>query len=101
MTIKTTLLAAVVAVAGGAGAMALVQAADQTAAVEKPVVTIPANVLNAGDIESRLTAQGIKVKEIEIRDLLAKVEGFDAQGREIELVIDRRNGETLSHEYDR
>ena len=25
---------------------------------------------------------------------------YDAQGREIELVIDRRNGETLSHEYD-
>jgi hypothetical protein len=97
MTIKTTLLAAVVAVAGGAGAVALAQ----TAAVEQPVVTIPANALSVGEIESRLTAQGIKVKEIEVHDLLAEVEGFDAQGREVDLVIDRRNGETLSHKYDR
>jgi hypothetical protein len=40
------------------------------------------------------------VKEIEVRDLLAEVDGFDAQGREVELVIDRRSGELLSHKYD-
>jgi hypothetical protein len=104
MTTKTTsnrgrglIVAAVIAVAGGAGAAAWAQ----TAAVENPGVTIPANVLSVGDIESRLAAQGIKVKEIEVRDLLAEVEGWDAQGREIELTIDRRNGETLAHEYDR
>jgi hypothetical protein len=97
MTIKTTLLATLVAVTGGAGAVALAQ----TAAVENPGVTVPANVLSVGDIEARLTSQGIKVKEIEVRDLLAEVDAFDAQGREIELVIDRRNGETLSHEFDR
>ncbi len=57
-------------------------------------------MLSIGEIESRLTAQGIKVKEIEVRDLLAEVEGYDAQGREVELVIDRRSGETLSHKYD-
>ncbi len=103
MTIKTAsstrglLLATVVAVAGGAGAAAWAQ----TTPVENTGVTIPANVLSVGEIESRLTAQGIKVKEIEVRDLLAEVEGYDAQGREIELVIDRRSGEMLSHKYDR
>lgn len=103
MTLKTTSstrglwLAAVVAVAGSAGAAAWAQ----TTPAEKTGVTLPANLLSVGEIESRLTAQGIKVKEIEVRDLLAEVEGYDAQGREIELVIDRRSGETLSHEYDR
>lgn len=100
MTIGTSgtralLLAAVVTLAGVAGASAWAQNAP-----EKAVVNVPANVLSIGEIESRLTAQGIKVKEIEVRDLLAEVEGYDAQGREVELVIDRRSGETLSHKYD-
>lgn len=92
---RGAVLAAVVAVAGVGGAAAWAQTAGQ-----ERVVQVPANALSAGEIESRLTAQGIKVKEIKIRDLLAKVEGFDAQGREIEVVIDRRNGEMLSHEFD-
>jgi len=94
---RAVLLASIVAVAGGAGAAAWAQ----NVPVEKAEVTIPANVLSVGEIEARLTAQGIKVKEIEVRDLLAEVEGYDAQGREVELTIDRRNGETLAHEYDR
>jgi hypothetical protein len=97
MAKRAVLLATLAAVAGGAGAAAWAQ----TAPVEKTGVTIPAGVLSVGDIESRLTAQGIKVKEIEVRDLLAEVEGFDVQGREIELVVDRRNGETLAYKYDR
>jgi len=78
-------------IVGGSGAAVWAQA---------PKVTVPANVLSVGDIESRLTTQGIKVKEIEVRDLLAEVEGYDAQGREVELVLDRRSGEVLSHKYD-
>lgn len=90
------LLAAVLIVSGSGAA-----ARAQTASVEESAkVTVPANALSVGDIESRLTAQGIKVKEIEVRDLLAEVEGYDAQGREVELVIDRRSGELLSHKYD-
>jgi hypothetical protein len=81
----------------GAGAAAWAE----TAPVWNAKVAVPANVLSISDIETRLTAQGIKVKEIEVRDLLAEVEGYDAEGREVELVIDRRNGETLSHKYDR
>ena len=54
-----------------------------------------------GDIESRLTAQGIKIREIELRDLVVEVEGRDAQGRKVELLVDRRNGEILSQKLDR
>lgn len=93
--VRGAVLAAVVALAGIGGAAAWAQ----TAGPER-VVKVPENALSAGEIESRLTAQGIRVKEIKIRDLLAKVEGYDAQGREIEVVIDRRSGEMLSHEFD-
>ncbi|HEY0681275.1 MAG TPA: PepSY domain-containing protein [Steroidobacter sp.] len=92
--VRAVLFATVVTLAGVAGASAWAQNAEK-------VVDVPANALSAGEIESRLTAQGIKVKEIEMRDLLAEVEGYDAQGREIEVMIDRRSGEILSHKFDR
>jgi hypothetical protein len=92
--VRALMLAAVVTLTGVAGASAWAQTAPE------PVVKVPANALSVGEIESRLSAQGIKVKEIEIHDLLAEVEGYDAQGREVEMVIDRRSGETLSHKYD-
>ncbi len=100
MTIGTSgaralLMATVVTLAGVVGASAWAQTSSSTG-----VVAVPANALSIGEIESRLSAQGIKVKEIKLRDLLAKVEGYDAQGREIEIVVDRRNGETLSHKYE-
>jgi hypothetical protein len=94
--VRAAMMAAVVTLAGVAGAAAWAQ--TQTAA--EPVVKVPANALSAGEIESRLSAQGYKVKEIEIQDLLAEVEAYDAQGREVDMVIDRRSGETLSHKYD-
>ena len=92
--VRAVLFATVATLTGVAGAAAYAQQAPEK------VVNVPANALSVGEIESRLAAQGIKVKEIKVRDLLAEVEGYDAQGREIELMIDRRNGETLSHEYD-
>jgi len=96
-TRKAAGLLAAVLVVGGSGAAVW----GQSASVEQSTkIAVPANVLSVGDIESRLTAQGIKVKEIEVRDLLAEVEGYDAQGREVELVLDRRSGELLSHKYD-
>lgn len=93
--LRTGLLAAVASLAAVAGV-----AYAQTQAAQEQVVQVPANALSAGEIESRLTAQGIKVKEIEMKDLIAEVDGYDAQGREIDLIIDRRNGETLSHRLD-
>jgi hypothetical protein len=93
-SVRALMLASVVTLAGAAGASAWAQNAPE------PVVKVPANVLSVGEIESRLSAQGIKVKEIEVHDLLAEVEGYDAQGREVEMVLDRRSGELLSHKYE-
>ena len=59
------------------------------------------DLLSLGDIETRLTAQGIKIREIELKDLVVEVEGRDANGRKVELLIDRRTGETLSQKLDR
>jgi hypothetical protein len=58
-------------------------------------------LLSLGDIESRMTAQGITIREIELRDTVVEVEGRDAEGREVELLVDRRNGEILSRKLDR
>jgi hypothetical protein len=58
-------------------------------------------LLSLGDIESRLTAQGIAIREIELRDSVVEVEGRDAQGRKVELLVDRRNGEILSRKLDK
>lgn len=95
MNMRAAWVAGVLAIAGLAAT-----AWAETAPSGNAKVEVPAGVLSVGDIETRLGAQGIKVKEVEIRDLIAEVEGYDAQGREVELVIDRRNGETLAHKYD-
>lgn len=93
--LRAAVFAAAVTVAGGMNT-ALAQTPPA-----KPAATTPANLLSLGEIESRLAAEGIKIKEIEVRDLLLEIEGYDAQGREIELVVDRRTGETLSHKFDK
>jgi hypothetical protein len=41
------------------------------------------------------------VKEMEVHDKVLEVEGYDAQGREIDLIVDRRSGEILSRKLDR
>ncbi|HEU4484303.1 MAG TPA: PepSY domain-containing protein [Povalibacter sp.] len=60
-----------------------------------------ASVLSLGDLESRMVAQGITIREIELRDLVAEVEGRDASGRKVELLVDRRSGEILSRKLDK
>lgn len=85
------LVAAMLVVSGLSVAVA------QSVAPAQPVqADANANLLSLADIETRMTAQGIKIKEIEIQDLLVEVEGFDAQGRKIELKLDRRTGDVLS-----
>jgi hypothetical protein len=59
-----------------------------------------ANLLGLTDIESRLTAQGIRVREMEVHGKVLEVEGTDAQGRKLDLIVDRRNGEILSRKQD-
>lgn len=58
------------------------------------------SLLSLGEIETRLTAQGITISEVELRDSVAEVEGRDAQGRKVELLVDRRTGEILSNKPD-
>lgn len=95
--LRAAVFAAAVTVSGG---MNTVLAQAQTAPPQPAAIT-PANLLSLGEIESRLAAQGIKIKEIEVRDLLLEIEGYDAEGRKIEIVVDRRSGETLSHKFDK
>ncbi|HEY6642056.1 PepSY domain-containing protein [Povalibacter sp.] len=89
-SLRTAVLAGVLVVTGG---VALAQTQTTT-----PVEA--ADVLSIADIESRLVAQGIRIEEIELRDLVVEVEGRDANGREVELLVDRRTGEILSREMD-
>ena len=84
------------ALAGILAFMSLSVGAQQASA---PTAASP--VLSLGDIESRLTAQGITIREIELRDSVVEVEGRDAQGKKVELLVDRRNGEILSRKLDR
>jgi uncharacterized membrane protein YkoI len=60
----------------------------------------PADALSIAEIEAQLVAQDIHIEEIELRDLVVEVEGRDAAGREVELVLDRRTGAVLSRKFD-
>jgi hypothetical protein len=82
-----------------AGVLALMSLSAGAQQASTPAA--PATVLSLGEIESRLTAEGIKIEEIELRDSVLEVEGRDAQGRKVELLVDRRNGEILSRKLDR
>ena len=57
--------------------------------------------LSLGEIERRVTATGLRVTEMEVKDRIVEVEGRDASNREVELVMDRRSGEVLSRKLDR
>jgi hypothetical protein len=56
--------------------------------------------LSLSEIEQRVTATGIRVTEIEVKDRIVEVEGRDASNREVDLVVDRRSGEILSRKLD-
>lgn len=86
--------AALVAAAMGLGTPSWAQA------VAPAAVQVPADAMSAAQVESRLAALGFKVQEIELHDLLAEAEVLDAQGRELDITLDRRNGEILAMKYD-
>lgn len=83
-----------------AGILAFMSLSAGAQQASTPAATA-APVLSLGDIESRLTAQGITIHELELRDSVVEVEGRDAQGKKVELLVDRRNGEILSRKLDR
>jgi uncharacterized membrane protein YkoI len=82
-----------------AGVLALMSLSAVAQQAATPAANNP--VLSLGEIESRLTAEGIKIDEIDLRDSVVEVEGRDAEGREVELLVDRRTGEILSRKLDR
>ena len=89
------------------GAAGLTFAADPVPAQTpetSPATSAPqpstSNVLSLSEIESRLEAQGLRVKEMEVHDKVLDVEAYDAQGRELDLIVDRRSGEILSRKFD-
>lgn len=55
-------------------------------------------VLGFDELEQIAIAEGITPTKLEARDLLLKVEGFDADGRKVKLHLDRRTGDVLSRE---
>ena len=60
----------------------------------------PDKFLSLGEIERRVTATGLRITEIEVKDRVVEVEGRDASNREVELLVDRRSGEILSRKLE-
>jgi hypothetical protein len=70
------------------------QVADPSAsATNQPSLTLT-------EIEQILQKEGIRVTELEVKDRVVEAEGYDAQNREIEVLVDRRSGEVLSRNFD-
>ena len=73
------------------------QQQDPPAASSSPAAD---KFLSLTEIERRVTATGIRVTEIEVKDRIVEVEGRDSSNREVDLVVDRRSGEILSRKLD-
>lgn len=101
MNMKALLKSRLLAVT--ASGIVAVAGASAVAAQTSPVPTASPTgtpMLSLTEIEAQLAAEGVKISDIELRDLVVEIEGHDAEGREIELVVDRRNGQTLSRRFD-
>mgnify|MGYP000846925555 CR=1 FL=1 len=59
-----------------------------------------AKTMSLDAVEKRAAALGVRAHEIEVKGAAVKVEGRDAQNREVELLIDRRTGEVLDRRFD-
>jgi hypothetical protein len=104
-TIKSTLSAALlcIAVSGVPVGPVFAQPALQSpglpsvqSALPPPIST--AGVLPQSEMDRRVASYGLYVTEMEIRDLLLKVEGYDSEKRKVKLILDRRNGDLLARE---
>lgn len=85
------------------GTLALPAAAQQPM---PPPIYQSAPVEHARDfheLERMAMAEVPYIKKMEVRDMLLKVDGFDAQGMKVKLYMDRRTGNVLSREvkYDK
>jgi len=75
-------------------AAALLSVAACTA-VGQPVAS-PPNWRGMAELEQIGIKEGLTVTEIESKQRLAEVEGYDAQSRKVKLIVDRQTGEILS-----
>ncbi len=98
---RTLVPASWVAAIACAASIASLPAQAQTPATSDTTRAQPAGVLSLCEIETRLTARGITIHELEVRDSVVEVEGIDGQGKKVDLRVDRRNGEILSQKEDR
>lgn len=57
-----------------------------------------AGMLGMAELERRGIAEGLTVTEIEAKQRLGEIKGYDRQSRKVKLVVDRRTGEILSRE---
>lgn len=97
MTARTkhlTLALALAALAGLSGHVAFAQSAAPRPYVETTRPT--AAVLPFEQLERIATREIAHVTELEVRDLLLKAKGYDAQGMKVEVLLDRRDGYVLS-----
>jgi len=63
---------------------------------QQPGTATPSNWLGMAELERIGVNEGFTVTEIETKQRLAEVEGYDAQSRKVKLVVDRQTGEILS-----
>jgi hypothetical protein len=68
--------------------------------VEAPAPANNQASLTLTEIEQILQREGIRVTELEVKDRVVEAEGYDAQNREVEVLVDRRSGEVLSRKFD-
>ncbi|HLS82786.1 MAG TPA: PepSY domain-containing protein [Steroidobacter sp.] len=82
-----------------AAAVTLLTIASPTeSAAAEPAADV--QTLSLDEIERRLKAEGLVVEEMEIEGLIVEVDARDADGREVDLKIDRRTGEILARKFD-
>lgn len=70
----------------------------QSSALRPHVETAPpaTAVLPFEQLERIAAREMTHVTELEVRDLLLKAKGYDAQGMKVEILVDRRDGHVLS-----
>jgi len=102
MTVRNMLHPASLAIAGilGMGTGALAQQPPATDTTASPASTASGNLISLDEVESRLRNEGIRVEELKLRGHLVEAEGRDGSNREVELIVDRRNGEVVSKRFD-
>lgn len=97
MTARAKYLTFAVALAALVGLSAHVAFAQSPA--PRPYVDSPrptAAVLPFEQLERIAAREMAHVTELEVRDLLLKAKGYDAQGMKVEVLLDRRDGYVLS-----